>query len=235
METLFFKGNCIDKISRQLGLFETSRYDCSSGGALMEKCALNGDTASFPGLINMTYNYCRKNKNCNFSYSGLLASTHRLIDKLIEQDFQLIEINGEKKRFLNEKSMSDICASVQSAISLQLEDRLRRSLIYLEYRNIKVKNLVVSGGVASNLYIRSSIQNLCHKFNVRLSCPPVKYCTDNGVMIAWNGCEKLIHKSKDIVYPKEQNDKFFKNLTPLGKAEFGIDISQKINKLNIKI
>lgn len=212
-----------------------SKFDCNSGGALMEKYATNGDENSFPNLINLILNFCRKYKNCNFSYSGLLASTHRIIDKLIEQDFQILNINGEEKRFLSDQLIANICASVQKAICLQLEDRLKRSLIYLQYKNIIVKNLVVSGGVASNLYIRSSFENLCKNFDLRMSCPPAKYCTDNGVMIAWNGCEKLINKSDDIVYPKDQNDEFFKNLKPLSKAEFGIDIIEKINKLNIKV
>lgn len=212
-----------------------SKFDCNSGGALMEKYAMSGDQNSFPNLINMTLNFCRKYKNCNFSYSGLLASTHRIIDKLIEQDFQIININGEQKRFLKDQLIANICASIQKAICIQLEDRLKRSLIYLQYKNILVKNLVVSGGVASNIYIRSRIENLCKNFELRLSCPPVKYCTDNGVMIAWNGCEKLINKSDDIIYPKDQNEQFFQNLKPLSKAEFGIDIIEKINKLNIKV
>ncbi|CAF0886628.1 unnamed protein product [Brachionus calyciflorus] len=227
-------GNCIDKISRQLGLYETSKYDCSSGGALMEKYAINGDDSSYPTMTNMIKNYCHKNKDCNFSYTGLLAFTHRLIDKSIETDYQNIEIDGCEKRFLSDQTLSNICASVQKAISIQLNDRLKRSIIYLKYKNVKIENLVVSGGVASNLYIRNSISKLANELGLVVSCPPVSYCTDNGVMIAWNGCEKLMYNSKDIIYPNEQTENFFKSIKPQGKAEFGVDLTNKIKQLNIK-
>lgn len=44
---------------------------------------------------------------------------------------------------------------------------------------------VVSGGVASNQYVRRSLQLLADATNFTLVCPPPRLCTDNGVMIAW--------------------------------------------------
>ena len=62
------------------------------------------------------------------------------------------------------------------------EDRLKRALIYLELNKIKIQHVVISGGVASNSYIRRSLVNVCNQFGVKSSIPPVNYCTDNGVI-----------------------------------------------------
>ena len=51
--------------------------------------------------------------------------------------------------------------------------------------------LVVAGGVAANLYLRSRLEEVAAKYGARLVAPPVKLCTDNGAMIAWAGLERL--------------------------------------------
>jgi N6-L-threonylcarbamoyladenine synthase len=48
----------------------------------------------------------------------------------------------------------------------------------------------VSGGVASNEYVKRGLELVCQEMNYKLNCPEKKLCTDNGVMIAWNGVEK---------------------------------------------
>ncbi len=39
--------------------------------------------------------------------------------------------------------------------------------------------------------IRGYLSKVCEAHSVELVAPPPKYCTDNGVMIAWNGVEKM--------------------------------------------
>lgn len=51
---------------------------------------------------------------------------------------------------------------------------------------------VVSGGVACNNFIASGLKIVCDELDYKLVRPPVKLCTDNGIMIAWNGMEKLV-------------------------------------------
>lgn len=70
---------------------------------------------------------------------------------------------------------------------------------------------------------------------MRISFPPAKYCTDNGVMIAWNGCEKLEHDSSDCVVPHKQNEEFFGSIKALGKSELGNDLSFDVRLLKIKL
>ena len=54
----------------------------------------------------------------------------------------------------------------------------------------QVNSLVVSGGVASNNYMRAGLGLVADHFNIPAVFPPAKLCTDNGVMIAWNGLER---------------------------------------------
>ena len=51
--------------------------------------------------------------------------------------------------------------------------------------------MVVSGGVAANTYLRTSLQNLAQQTGLIFSAPPIRFCTDNGVMIAWAGLERF--------------------------------------------
>lgn len=50
---------------------------------------------------------------------------------------------------------------------------------------------MVAGGVASNLFIRSQLTAVAQRAGLELVCPPARLCTDNGVMVAWAGVERL--------------------------------------------
>ncbi|MFA6280090.1 MAG: tRNA (adenosine(37)-N6)-threonylcarbamoyltransferase complex transferase subunit TsaD [Bdellovibrionales bacterium] len=54
-----------------------------------------------------------------------------------------------------------------------------------------VTALVVGGGVAANEAIRTALTALAAENGVPFLAPPVSLCTDNGVMIAWAGLERL--------------------------------------------
>jgi len=51
--------------------------------------------------------------------------------------------------------------------------------------------LVVSGGVARNNALRERLNAVAESAGVRAVYPPARLCTDNGVMIAWAGIERL--------------------------------------------
>lgn len=220
-----------------MGLFEISKFDCASGGAILEKYASYGNPNSYEKIINMSRNYLFKNKDCNFSFSGLLAQIFKLINDLLKKEecITKINLNGEEKFILKEEIISNICALVQNVITLQLEDRVKRAFEFLRSKKIHVKHFVLSGGVASNLYIRNELENICFEYQVRTSMTPIKYCTDNGVMIAWNGCEKLLENSKDIIFPDEKNNLLLKNLKPSPKCELGESLETELKLLKIKI
>ena len=88
--------------------------------------------------------------------------------------------------------------------------------------------LVVVGGVAANLQLRQRLMDLLSIRSTRahtraktaaaagtgkqsnnvqppmpLIFPPIHLCTDNGVMVAWTGIEKLLHGISDDPYDQE--------------------------------
>jgi N6-L-threonylcarbamoyladenine synthase len=50
---------------------------------------------------------------------------------------------------------------------------------------------VVAGGVARNAVLRTTIHRLAEEEGIVAFFPPMNLCTDNGVMVAWNGIEIL--------------------------------------------
>ena len=48
-----------------------------------------------------------------------------------------------------------------------------------------------AGGVAANLAIRQKMEALCEKSGWQFFAPELKYCGDNGAMIAYAGCQRL--------------------------------------------
>ena len=63
---------------------------------------------------------------------------------------------------------------------------------------------------------------------MRLVAPEPKYCTDNGLMIAWNGLEKF-RRGLDLVTPENV---FGPALDIEPRAAFGVDISDQVLKLS---
>ena len=51
--------------------------------------------------------------------------------------------------------------------------------------------LVVAGGVAANQAIRTALASEAARRSFRLIAPPLRLCSDNAVMIAWAGAERL--------------------------------------------
>ena len=49
----------------------------------------------------------------------------------------------------------------------------------------------MSGGVASNTYLREELKKLADNNKMIFAAPPIRFCTDNGVMVAWAGLERF--------------------------------------------
>ena len=81
---------------------------------------------------------------------------------------------------------ADIAASFQQAVVDCLVDRTRRAL-----EQGGAPTLVVAGGVAANGAIRGALQRVAEQEGRRFAAPPGWLCTDNAVMIAWAGAERL--------------------------------------------
>lgn len=51
--------------------------------------------------------------------------------------------------------------------------------------------LVVSGGVAANTKVRECLTRLAAQYKLPFLAPPPKFCSDNGLMVAWTGLLRL--------------------------------------------
>ena len=58
-------------------------------------------------------------------------------------------------------------------------------------------SFVVAGGVAANLSIRKNLSEVCGEMNFRPLFPDLKFCGDNGAMIAWAGIKRYKKKLID--------------------------------------
>lgn len=66
-----------------------------------------------------------------------------------------------------------------------------KAVAYFKQKYPSGRNIVVSGGVASNTYLRAKLQKLADDNGLIFAAPPIRFCTDNGVMIAWAGLERF--------------------------------------------
>lgn len=82
-----------------------------------------------------------------------------------------------------------LARTFQEAAVRQLEEKTVLALAQCAKEGVHVRDVVVSGGVASNQYLRTRLrQGLAEAFPddpPNLVYPPPELCTDNAVMIAW--------------------------------------------------
>jgi N6-L-threonylcarbamoyladenine synthase len=76
-------------------------------------------------------------------------------------------------------NVSLLAASFQEAIVDVLAVKTR-----LAAQEHHVKQVVLAGGVAANKNLRARLEQELHPLRIRLSYPPIEFCTDNAAMIA---------------------------------------------------
>lgn len=81
---------------------------------------------------------------------------------------------------------ADLCASFQAAVRDVLAEKSRRAL-----EVSGAERFVVAGGVAANRVLRAALEGVAAEAGAAFIAPPLKYCTDNGAMIALAGAERL--------------------------------------------
>lgn len=58
--------------------------------------------------------------------------------------------------------------------------------------------LVVAGGVGANKALRLALQEWVKSINGQVYFPALEYCTDNGAMVAYAGCLRMLRGEKDL-------------------------------------
>ncbi|XP_043715993.1 probable tRNA N6-adenosine threonylcarbamoyltransferase, mitochondrial isoform X2 [Telopea speciosissima] len=168
-------GEAYDKTARWLGL-DMRR----SGGPALEELAQEGDAHTVKFKVPM-----KQHKDCNFSYAGLKTQVRLAIESRNVNN----GIPISSASCTDRSTRADIAASFQRVAVLHLEERCDRAIEWALNLEPSVKFLVVSGGVASNKYVRTRLDEVVKKKGLQLVCPPPNLCTDNGVMVAWTGIE----------------------------------------------
>ena len=107
----------------------------------------------------------------DFSFSGL-------------KTFALNTINASEK---TAQDKADIAAGFQLAVAETLTIKCKRAL-----QQTGLKRLVVAGGVSANSQIRVLLTEMTIKEQAQIYFPRLEFCTDNGAMIAYAGCQRLM-------------------------------------------
>lgn len=138
------------------------------GGISIDKISPQGDEIAFafphPKVSGAQYDY---------SFSGLKTCVINTIH------------NAEQK---NEKiNIPDLAASFQKAVVDCLLKNFESAA-----KNFGYNKLVIAGGVSANSKLRADALKMCKKHNWRLYLPELKYCGDNGAMIAAQGYYEFV-------------------------------------------
>lgn len=155
-------GEAFDKVAKMIGL----PYP---GGPAIEKLAVNGDKKAVKLPVPIL-----KENPYDFSFSGLKTAVRRHI---------------ESKESLSDQDVADLCASFQDVVTRVLIDRMKNAAEHFVDMNPAAKQVVIAGGVAANQYIKNALSEAMTEFGLEVITPPIKLCTDNGVMVAWAGLE----------------------------------------------
>jgi N6-L-threonylcarbamoyladenine synthase len=135
------------------------------GGPHLERLAAGGDPRRF-ALPRPLFGRA----GCDFSFSGLKTAVANIAAK-----------------GLDDTARADLAAGFQAAVSATLADRAAHALAMAPCATA----LVVAGGVAANAGIRAALAAVAARAGLPLVAPPLRLCTDNAVMIAWAGIERL--------------------------------------------
>lgn len=159
-------GEAFDKVAKMLGL----GYP---GGPAIEAAAKHGNPKRFAFARPM-----KGRAGCDFSFSGLKTAVRQAAEQLPPGAF-------------GAQDVADLAASFQAAAVEAVADRVKRAAERFAIEYPTGRTLVVSGGVAANTALRAMLQTTAAKTGLEFVAPPLRLCTDNAVMIAWAGVERL--------------------------------------------
>ena len=136
------------------------------GGPALAALAERGDPGRFRFPRPMT-----NRPGLDFSFSGL--KTYAL---------NTLRAHGEDPR-----ARADIARAFEEAVVDTLAIKCRRALA-----ETGLARLVVAGGVGANRRLRARLRRLAVETGTRVYYPRPEFCTDNGAMIAYAGCQRLL-------------------------------------------
>ena len=202
-------GDCIDKMARTILPPELLR---SSGeimyGRLLERFAFPNGPQDHNYLVPTTraaeigrratkwgwslpvpLSDVPKTRSAEFSFTGLGSHVHRIhlanptmsIDERRDLAREAMRVAFEHLAMRTAWALHDLQQHHQHQQEAQKEKKKK-----------KITTLVISGGVASNGFLRAVLRSWLDGKDfaqVEINAPPIALCTDNAAMIAWCGVE----------------------------------------------
>ncbi len=162
-------GEAFDKVGKMLGL-------AYPGGPNVAKLALLGERGRFTFPRPMT-----NRPGLDFSFSGLKTFVRNTIEQ-----------SKAGSDTLEEQTKADIAVAFEDAVAETLAIKCRRAL-----QATGLKTLVIAGGVSANLRLRQVLEEAMVKVGGKLFYAQPRFCTDNGAMIAYAGCQRLMAGQHD--------------------------------------
>ncbi len=136
------------------------------GGPALATLALEGDPERFTFPRPMT-----RRPGLDFSFSGLKTFVRTTWQKSAQ----------------TEQDRADIARAFEEAVTDTLAIKCRRAV-----EATGIYTLVVAGGVSANQRLRSRLEQLMNDLKGAVNFPRLEFCTDNGAMIAYAGCQRLL-------------------------------------------
>lgn len=138
------------------------------GGPAVAKLAEAGDSKRFNFPRPMV-----DRPGLDFSFSGLKTFT----------------LNTLKKYGKDTQTKADVACAFQDAVVDTLIIKCKRAL-----KETHLEQLLIAGGVSANQKLRTKLHSI---ENIKVVYPRLEFCTDNGAMIAYAGCQRLLMGYKD--------------------------------------
>ncbi|RMM85063.1 UGMP protein [Pseudomonas coronafaciens pv. coronafaciens] len=155
-------GEAFDKTAKMMGM----QYP---GGPEISKAAMHGVPGRFVFPRPMT-----DRPGLEFSFSGLKTSALNT--------WQQRQSAGDD----SEQTRCDIALAFQQAVVETLTIKCKRAL-----KQTGLKSLVIAGGVSANKALRVSLESMLGDLRGHVYYARPEFCTDNGAMIAFAGCQRL--------------------------------------------
>ncbi|MEH6563858.1 MAG: tRNA (adenosine(37)-N6)-threonylcarbamoyltransferase complex transferase subunit TsaD [Halopseudomonas sp.] len=162
-------GEAFDKTAKLMGL----PYP---GGPEIARLAESGTPGAFVFPRPMT-----DRPGLDFSFSGLKTS--------VLNAWQQCGSAGQ----INEQTQADLALGFETAVVETLTIKCRRAL-----KQTGLKRLVIAGGVSANKRLRERLENMTAGLKGEVFYARPAFCTDNGAMIAYAGCQRLLAGQQDV-------------------------------------
>ncbi|MCF3192764.1 tRNA (adenosine(37)-N6)-threonylcarbamoyltransferase complex transferase subunit TsaD [Pseudomonas bubulae] len=156
-------GEAFDKTAKMMGL----NYP---GGPEIARLAARGVAGRFVFPRPMT-----DRPGLQFSFSGLKTFALNTWQRCVAQ--------GDD----TEQTRCDISLAFQQAVVETLTIKCKRAL-----KHAGMKRLVIAGGVSANKALRVSLEKMLGEMKGNVYYARPEFCTDNGAMIAFAGCQRLL-------------------------------------------